>query len=385
VVSWRLLVLFACAACSARDEATPPSTPRAVEPRALVPDATPTDAALPPPPDAPTRAARVELTFMGDIMFGGYFEDVYGPLRSEVHDPLLEVEPLIASDFALANLETTITRKLDLPGKGHKRFVTIPERVAPLARHGITAVTLSNNHLYDNFARGLSDTPLLAKELGLLVFGATRPESPGVRVESIDIKGWRVAILALTTRMNTRPRKTEPIPPFIEASKVSAELAPLIASARPDHDLVIVAIHWGNEYQDAPARWQITTAHALVDAGADAIIGNHVHVLQGIERYKGGVIAYSLGNFIFQNGKEIIRQAGILRLGFSTHASKPCLDLAAFHPTVQRRTPDYHPAPPTGPELRIAEQRLVTLSKARPLATTWRLDGTRFVTDPSCP
>ena len=321
---------------------------------------------------------------MGDIMFGGYFEEGYSKIETERHDPLLELDAQIASDFALANLETTITRKLDLEATGHKRFVTIPERVAPLARHGITAVTLANNHLFDNFARGLSETPKLATELGLRVLGATLPDAPGVRVETVDIKGWRVAFLAVTTRLNTRPRKTDPVPPFIEESKLAAELAPLVTSARANHDLVLVVIHWGNEYQDVPARWQITAAHALVDAGADAIIGHHVHVLQGIERYKSAVIAYSLGNFIFENGKEIIRQAGILRLGFS-HKTKACLDLAAFHPTVQRRTPDYHPVPAIGDELGIAEKRLLSLSKARPLATTWRVDNARFVTDPACP
>lgn len=389
VVSWRLLVVLASVACSARDDGKPTSTPRPIDPVSppvaqVDAGTTPADAGA-PPPDASTRAARIELTFMGDVMFGGFFETGYSKIESERHDPLLELESQIASDFALANLETTITRKLDLEATGHKRFVTIPERVAPLAKHGITAVTLSNNHLYDNFARGLTETPKLAAEVGLRVFGATRPEPPGVRVETIDIKGWRVALIAVTTRMNTRPRKTEPIPPFVEESKVTTELAPLVTTARTDHDLVIVAIHWGNEYQDTPARWQITAAHALVDAGADAIIGHHVHVLQGIERYKSAVIAYSLGNFIFENGKEIIRQAGILRLGFSTRTGKPCLDLAAFHPTVQRRTPDYHPVPAIGPELRIAEQRLFALSKARPLATTWRTDDARFVTDPACP
>ncbi|HEY5935525.1 MAG TPA: CapA family protein [Kofleriaceae bacterium] len=392
-MSCRLLVVLASlGACSARDDGKPASIPRPLDPTSP-PLAHAHDAAnassdagtAAVPPDASTRAARIELTFMGDIMFGGYFEAGYTAIESERHDPLLELDAQIASDFALANLETTITRKLDLAGKGHKRFVTTPDRVAPLAKHGITAVTLSNNHLYDNFARGLSETPKLATELGLLVLGATRPEPPGVRVETVDIKGWRVAIIAVTTRMNTRPRKTEPIPPFVEEAKVATELPLLVTSARADHDLVLVAIHWGNEYQDVPARWQITAAHALVDAGADAIIGHHVHVLQGIERYKSAVIAYSLGNFIFENGKEIIRQAGILRLGFSNRTGKPCLDLAAFHPTVQRRQPDYHPVPAIGPELRIAEQRLVSLSKARPLATTWRIEDARFVTDPACP
>jgi poly-gamma-glutamate synthesis protein (capsule biosynthesis protein) len=146
---------------------------------------------------------------------------------------------------------------------------------------------------------------------------------------------------------------------------------------------VFVVLHWGYEYTDVPARWQIDVAHALVDAGADAVIGHHPHVLQAIERYKHGVIAYSLGNFVFPNGKERIRETGVLRLGFQPRP-RACTDLVAFHPAIQVRGQITHPEIPTPPQLEMMRKRLFALWGAKPFSTTWRLETDRFVTDPAC-
>lgn len=64
-------------------------------------------------------------------------------------------------------------------------------------------------------------------------------------------------------------------------------------------DVVIVNFHWGTERSHYPESYQVALAHSAIDAGADLVVGHHPHVLQGIERYKNGIIAYSLGNFIF--------------------------------------------------------------------------------------
>jgi poly-gamma-glutamate capsule biosynthesis protein CapA/YwtB (metallophosphatase superfamily) len=77
-----------------------------------------------------------------------------------------------------------------------------------------------------------------------------------------------------------------------------------IASMRGGADYIVVNIHWGVEKSHIPEERQISLAHAAIRAGADLIIGHHPHVLQGIERYRGKIIAYSLGNFIF-GGKAI--------------------------------------------------------------------------------
>jgi poly-gamma-glutamate synthesis protein (capsule biosynthesis protein) len=74
------------------------------------------------------------------------------------------------------------------------------------------------------------------------------------------------------------------------------------ARAELGADFVVVSVHWGTEFEAHPAPGQIEAAHLLVDAGADLVLGHHPHVLQDIERYHGGVIAYSLGNFVFDEG-----------------------------------------------------------------------------------
>ncbi|MEO8701214.1 MAG: CapA family protein [Kofleriaceae bacterium] len=391
----RALAMVAVVACSGGDRST---SPRPAEPVVAVPvpDAAAAVVVEPAPagsgssaPAEPARAPRIELAFVGDVMFGGYFDNHYDPQVPEKHDPLVDVDALLASDLTVANLETTITRTLPNAGgphdgKGHKRFVTLPERVAVITRHHIKTVTLANNHQLDNDTKGLTETPAILDELGIHYFGAARAELPVFRVETVDVKGWRVGFISASTQMNVTPRKTGPLVPFIREDGVRAALLPVIEAARANHDLVFVVIHWGYEYTDAPARWQIDAAHAFVDAGAAAVIGHHPHVWQGIERYKDAVIAYSLGNFVFPNGKERVRDTGVLRLAFAAPA-KPCLDAVAVLPAIQVRQPVTHPVIPTPAQRADIAKRLFGLSAAKPLATTWTVDGDRFVTSAACP
>jgi len=394
---WRAVPLLVLA-CSGSDEharapAVPPSSTPPPPPPAAAP--APADAALasadaPAAPPPPAKAPRVELAFVGDLMFGGYFDDHYDPQVVEKHDPLVDIAPALAADLAFGNLETTITRKLPNnggphDGKGHKRFVTLPVRVAVLARdRRFHAVTLANNHQLDNDVPGLVETPQILDELGLRYVGAARAQrDQRFVVEPLDVKGWKVGFLAATAQTNRTPlRDPGPHIAYVPAPALKNQLVPVIEAARGAYDLIVVQLHWGQEYEDAPARWQIDTAHALIDAGADAVIGHHPHVLQGIERYKGGVIAYSLGNFVFPNGKERIRNTGVLHLGFAAGA-RPCLDAIGFDPAVQIRTPIMHPIPATGAAREEVATRLATLSK--PMATRWDTSGPRFTAPAACP
>jgi len=83
-----------------------------------------------------------------------------------------------------------------------------------------------------------------------------------------------------------------------------------IRSIKNKVDFVVLSLHWGIELSEYPSPEQVEMAHRLVDAGAEVIIGHHPHVLQGIERYKRGLIFYSLGNFIFDNyaGKVVYKR-----------------------------------------------------------------------------
>jgi poly-gamma-glutamate synthesis protein (capsule biosynthesis protein) len=372
---------LALASCSSptREHRAPPTTPAPH----VVSEAPVAPAAKPAPAPTAPRNARIEMTFVGDMMFGGYFKDHYKPYRSEHHDPLAEVAPLLVSDLPVGNLETTIARALPNNGDHHDgsgdfRFVTLASRVAPL-KNRLAAVTLANNHMFDNDVAGLADTTQILGELGVGFVGASHDKPPQFRTDTVVVGGWRVGFVAASTRLNRRPKPGDPLLPFTLPETLRGEVVPVIEAARRDHDLVIAVVHWGNEYEDVPMPWQVETAHAFVDAGAHVVIGHHPHVLQGIERYRDSLIAYSLGNFVFPNAKRHA-VAGVLRLGFARGA---CFDRIAFHPIVQRPLPLIHPAPANATERALIARHLFDLSAA--MSTKWEIEGERYAIAPTCP
>ena len=143
---------------------------------------------------------------------------------------------------------------------------------------------------------------------------------------------------------------------------------------------MIVVLHWGTQYDEVPSAEQVKAARAFIDAGAGAVIGHHPHILQGVERYKGGLIAYSLGNFLFQNAVKGQRDTGVLRLGFRRDGG--CIDLVAFQPAVMQARPVHHPIPATGAAFKEIAAKLQRLSK--PMTTTWTVEAERLVSAPSC-
>jgi hypothetical protein len=367
------LVAVGCAACAGSEaRREPPVVP-------------PVEAALLDEPAPPAPAETLDLAFAGDVMFGRFVEGGFRAIEAERHDLFGQVAHLLASDFTMVNLETPVVRAppRKSPWGTRMRFVTTPARVATLRRAGVHAVTLANNHAFDMHGAGLAETPVILEELGIRHVGANRAEPPLLRAETFEIAGWRVAYVAATTERNWMEGRAGVHVPHAERRQLQEALVPVIAAARPDHDLVIAVLHWGSEYKDAPDRWQVRAARAFIDAGADAVVAHHPHVLQGIERYRDGVIAYSLGNFVFDNLHGLKRLHGILHLVFRRAGSRRCLDHAVFHPTVGTR-PHYAPRP-AGKELGKVADRLRTLSRQRPLTpTTWRLEGERLVVDGAC-
>jgi poly-gamma-glutamate synthesis protein (capsule biosynthesis protein) len=337
--------------------------------------------ALPQPPLPPARADTIELTFVGDIMFGGFFGGVFAPRRPEPGDPLVAVEALLASDLALANLETPVLREVPQSEKDVKKmhFVAAVDQVATLPAHGIRAVSVGNNHQFDMRVAGARETIDNLTELGIRAIGGPRSEAPLVRVETIEVRGWKLGFVAATKVANHIPRPGEPQPVFIKQSAALTEqLVAAIALARKDHDAVIVVLHWGKEFVDAPSSSQIKAAHAFIDAGAIAVIGSHPHVLQGIERYRGGVIAYSLGNFVFRNTYKHVRQTGVLRVALRDD----CVDRVEFHPAIQHKKPFYHPEPADPHGFKQVARRMIALSAA--LRTRWQIDDDRLSTAGGC-
>jgi poly-gamma-glutamate synthesis protein (capsule biosynthesis protein) len=355
---------------SPQNEAAPPDP----GPSDAAPEPAPEPVPAPAPASAPAsapapapRAESLELVFVGDVIFGRYREAGFDPIATPGADPFTEIAPLLRADIAVANLETPVIEQLPetSPIGSKYRFGASRAMLADLARAGVHVVSLANNHYFDLREEGQRETPRIAAELGLLPIGASRADGPLWRVESLERSGWKVGFLAVTTRRNAPDRDGAPELPYLELLDMPAELGPLLRAARDEHDVLVVYVHWGDEYAEAPDVWHRRTARALIDAGADLVVGHHPHVLQGVERHGRGVIAYSMGNFLFENTNEIPRQTGVLRARF--RGGPACLEEVRFHPAYIDRTPFKHPAPATGALARKIRDRM--LAKARALDT----------------
>lgn len=388
-----LLAVFALSACSGagRDSATVPQpTPPAVAPVPVPEDSkptpvTPAPAEPEPAPAEPRReaAARepIELTFVGDIIFGRYRSSGFDPIVGEGHRPFDDIAATMRSDLLIGNLETPLVYELPIKSPIGAKFAFGASKA--MAQHLVDgkfdALSLANNHSFDQRADGLVQSPKILEELGIIALGASRDEPPLFRVETLERRGWKVGLIAVTSRRNAPQFAGTPELPFLSTNDLEATLGPLIDAAKAGHDLVIVFIHWGEEYADAPGRHQQVQARALIDRGAHLVVGHHPHVLQGIEQYSSGAIAYSLGNFLFENTHEVPRLTGVLRARFNP---KACLEALTFHPAYIKRTPSKHPVPATGGMGKTVRARMSTLSEA--LATKLETSGEDLVLRGSC-
>ena len=336
------------------------------------------------------KADALELTFVGDIIFGRYREDnnfdaIVDPSKVTADAPLAgpfaELAVQLRSDVLVGNLETPVIESLpkSSPIGSKFRFGAGRSDVQMLADAGFSVLSLANNHYYDLRADGQLQSPKVLGDIGILPIGASRTEAPLYRVESHETNGWRIGFLSVTNRINTpvstaAPALDKPQVPYIELVDMPDTLLPLVEQARATHDLIVVAVHWGDEYAEAPNVYQQKVARALIDGGVDMVIGHHPHVLQGVERYKDGLIAYSLGNFLFEHTGEVPRLTGVLRTKWAGGEAQPCMSEVVFHSAYMKRSPYPHPSPATGAMGKTVRKRVV--SQAADLGTTFvEIDG----------
>jgi len=139
-----------------------------------------------------------------------------------------------------------------------------------------------------------------------------------------------------------------------------------VVNARRTADIVIVALHAGFEYTAEPNSIQRDLAHAAIDAGAALVLGAHPHVMQGLEFYKGALIAYSLGNFIFDLDDADLAQYGlpsVLTLILRVRLEGGAVSGIEIYPAIINRT-DFRPEPVSGVAARPVYDRLYRLTDA---------------------
>ena len=363
-------MLLSLTACSSPASAVQP--PPRVDPQVPAPAPAPVVAAAaaikpapsdmsPAPAPAPIKGP-LELAFVGDIILGKYKLREYAPLFAPGEDPFAGVAELLKVDVAIANLETPLmhTRPERSPIYIGSRFGADKPAARALVLY-FAALGVANNHALDLLGDGLRQTPEVLRELDLIPVGEARATGDPVQVVTLERHGWRVALLAATTWTNRGFAPGDPALAVHRTGDLPRALLPAIIAARRDHDLVIVLLHWGREYTDRSDHGQRRAAARLIAGGADLVVGHHPHVLHGLERIGDGLVAYSLGNFLFANTDERSRRSGVLRMRWSP--GQRCPERVSFHPVWLGDAPGYRPAPATGARATQILQRVQAQSQ----------------------
>jgi poly-gamma-glutamate synthesis protein (capsule biosynthesis protein) len=293
----------------------------------------------------------LELVFAGDLVLDEPDPDHW----------LSGIAPALrAADVAIGHLEVPHTRQLsrlhsDVPAPGAD-----PSHVPALARAGFHAVSLAGNHIADCGAEGIADTLAALDAAGIAHSGAGADLSRARAPCRVERGARRIALLSYNcvgpeeawasdtragcayVRVATRDgSRIAPAAPLerVDASSL-AEFQDDIARARATHSLVLVALHKGVVHTRARlAPYERAVAHAAIEAGADAVLGHHAHIVRGIELHRGKPIFHGLGNgcvvtrALSPDTRDPARAAWALRrqqlFGFQPD---PDYHLAPFHP-----------------------------------------------------
>lgn len=252
-------------------------------------------------------------SMVGDLMFGRHVQEVverYG------YDHLFRfVAPYFeASDYVTGNFEQAVVLREDFQEADKFIHLKISDLNAleALKKHNFTVVNLANNHAMDFLEGGMEDTVHAFRQVGLDFVGAGLNKEEAAQIAYHEINGITVATLGFTD-VYTREFPAGDYRPGVLTADPT-QFIELIHEADQNADLVMVHIHWGLEYDSYIHARQKDFAKAMVEAGADVIIGHHPHVLLSVDIYKDSIIFYSLGNFVFDQGWTRTRESAIAQL-----------------------------------------------------------------------
>jgi poly-gamma-glutamate synthesis protein (capsule biosynthesis protein) len=196
--------------------------------------------------------------------------------------------PFCNSDIVFCNLEAPLIIK---PNIVKQPFEGNPEVLRLMKILNISVVSIANNHMPDNGREGYDSTLNSLEDNGFTHIGS-RQESRS-QIAIITSKEKKIAFAAFNA-INDHPGCN-----FIAPLNRDILFNTLHEIQKYSPDFIIFSFHWGNEYLTWPSPGQVDLAHELIDKGVTIIIGHHPHVVQPVENYHGGIIIYSLGNFLF--------------------------------------------------------------------------------------
>jgi poly-gamma-glutamate synthesis protein (capsule biosynthesis protein) len=243
--------------------------------------------------------ANLKIALIGDVMCGDSFHAVGHGVSSALDEYGLDflpppiVESFHRKDMVLFNMESVLSdvgrrdhslRKLHMRGR--------PQAASYLAQWGLTCANVANNHILEQGRDCAVDTVRHLEHAGICVVGGGRDGlfESGLQVADLEIRGQCISVLGLCLLDEK----------YVYAGGREFEhVVETIRSLSRDGRTVIVSVHWGRELMDRPTARQRRMASEMIDAGASVIAGHHPHVVQGVQCEQGRLVAYSLGNFLF--------------------------------------------------------------------------------------
>lgn len=273
---------------------------------------------------------RVELVFGGDVIPHGEVKRVAelhartgakpadgGAAPSLNHEgwdhvfgPITDV--LRTADVGVVNLETPVTDNRKAVTR-ELLFNAPSSMVHALASSGVKMVSTANNHARDQHPEGLLETLRHLDAVGVRHAGTGASKAAAWEPVFMDVRGVRLGFLSFTRWLNGFSNPKDEASPHVafvpypvhrfHRGLTPEEAVEAVRAAAARCDALIVLVHWGTEYKDSPHPDDRKLGHALLEAGAKAVIGHHPHVLQPLEAYatadgRRGLIAYSLGNLV---------------------------------------------------------------------------------------
>ena len=269
------------------------------------------DTPVPEPTATPFSPRTVTIRAVGDVMMHEAQLDA-AARPGEGYDfsaQYADIAPsLMATDYTIANLETTVGLYSDQPYSGFPMFNAPPELLTALGEAGVDFVTMANNHILDRFYDGMLLTMDNVEAAGLAYGGTNRSKEEQLEPNIVEVNGVKLGMLCYTDYTNGLEKRSDPQAResgvnYIEDADFAAEAQKLRDAGA---DAIIAYMHWGREYRREANDEQRAITERLLAAGVDVILGSHPHVVQpaGMREVTladgtqhEALVAYSLGNF----------------------------------------------------------------------------------------
>lgn len=244
----------------------------------------------------PSEEGTVLFAAVGDVMLARTVEEYAG--KYGVDYPFAPVaSALKQADISVGNLEHAVSLGGSPVTKTYV-FRAHPDMVSGLSRSGLNTMSLANNHILDFGNAGLFDTLRHLQDNDIATFGAGANRAEAEAPLIYDIRGVKVALVAWVSYAPADFAAGESRPGVAYLNDLN-RMARQISEAKRQADVVVAILHGGKEYDLKSNAQQQEAAHRAIDAGADLVVGHHTHTLQETEIYAGRLIAYSLGDFVF--------------------------------------------------------------------------------------